>query len=94
MNRLFIFLLIITIALSSCSSTPKVISAQSYFDEYGGNIKVFQEILSMTDCNLLQGQFDQASKNNNMYDPGTAQFKYTTGYMVAADTRMKDLGCY
>lgn len=68
--------------------------AQTYLDEYGGNIEVYNEIFSLTDCAALQEKFNIASDNNTRAEPGTAEFKWTLGYMTAADERMKFIGCY
>lgn len=67
---------------------------EEYLAEYGGNLEVYQNILSLTDCALLQEQFDQASANNARETAGTPQFQWTLGYMLAADERMQSLGCY
>ncbi len=78
--------------------TPTVPSitdkAQNYFDEYGGKFVVYTEILSLTDCDVLQENFDIASSNNARATPGTREFKWTLGYMAAADDRMTEIGCY
>lgn len=77
------------------STIPPTISpAQTYFDEYGGRIEVYNEILSLNDCVALQEKFNIASDNNTRAEPGTAEFKWTLGYMTAADERMKFIGCY
>jgi hypothetical protein len=68
--------------------------ADAYVDEYGGSRAVYVEILAETDCAALQESFDQASRNNDAAEPGTAQHKQTTGYMKAADDRMRAQGCY
>lgn len=67
---------------------------EEYLAEYGGRLEIYQNILSLTDCALLQEQFDQASANNARETPGTPQFQWTLGYMRAADERMQNLGCY
>ena len=68
--------------------------AAEYFATYGGNLDVYKEILSLTDCALLQEKFDIASANNGRAQPGTVQFRWTLGYMTAADDRMRSAGCY
>lgn len=65
-----------------------------YVDEYGGNLEVYEAILSLTDCVALQEQFDVAAANNEREEPGTPLFLATLGYMAAADNRMGELGCY
>lgn len=74
------------------TATPDPI--QLYLDQYGGNIEVYRRIFSFTDCASLQDEFDQASANNYAAQPGTDKFKWTTGYMLAADERMKSIECY
>ena len=73
---------------------PTITPAEKYFNEYGGSLDAYNEILSLTDCALLQEKFNTASENNNRETPGTPLFKATTGYMVAADEHMRELGCY
>lgn len=55
---------------------------------------VIARINSLTDCEALQDEFDQAAENNEREDPGTPTFELTTSYMEAADTRMAEIGCY
>lgn len=73
---------------------PTITPAEKYFNEYGGSLDAYNEILALTDCALLQEKFNTASENNNRETPGTPLFKATTGYMVAADEHMRTLGCY
>lgn len=73
---------------------PTVSPAQTYFEQYGGNINVYIEIFQLTDCSLLQEKFDIAAGNNATSPAGSAENKWTLGYMVASDERMKSLGCY
>jgi hypothetical protein len=93
MNRALIAFIVLALASLACgSSAPK--SVDDYLKEYGGNRDVYEKLFSMTDCTSLQNEFDIASENNQAATPGTPQFKQTTGYMVAADQRMKELDCY
>lgn len=93
-----LLLVLATAILIGCSgptSTPmKADKADKYIAEYGGNRDVYTEILSLTDCKILQEKFDTASANNAREKPGTQQFKWTLGYMTVADDRMKAVGCY
>ena len=93
MNKVFVAFIVLLLASLACgSSTPKTVD--DYMQEYGGNPDVYNRILSLTDCTLLQEEFDIASENNQRATPGTAEYKETIGYMVAADDRMKALDCY
>jgi tetratricopeptide (TPR) repeat protein len=65
-----------------------------YLKEYGGQQAVYEELLSLNDCMLLQEKFDIAAENNEWETPGTVQHKWTLGYMTAADQRMEEVGCY
>lgn len=76
------------------TAIPTLSPAQTYFDEYGGNIDVYNQIFSLTDCAALQQMFDQADANLKLQQPGTPQYKWGIGYMAASDQRMKDLACY
>jgi len=93
MNKVFLAFIVLWLASLACgASVPK--TADDYMQEYGGNPDVYNRILSLTDCTLLQEEFDIASENNQRATPSTAEHKETTGYMVAADARMKELDCY
>lgn len=65
-----------------------------YMQEYGGNRDVYIRILTLQDCAALQEEFNQASENNARETPGTKQFKWTLGYMQAANDQMSYLSCY
>jgi len=86
-------LIIFSFLIFGCG-TNQPSTPDEYVAEYGGNRDVYVEILSLTDCVKLQEQFDIASQNNERETPGTPQFKWTTGYMVAANDRMEEVGCY
>jgi len=91
-NRLLIALLVLWLAMLACgSSAPK--TANDYFKEYGGNLDVYNRIMSLSDCADLQKEFDTAYENS-LRDAGTPKFKWSEGYMKASDDRMKELGCY
>ena len=59
-----------------------------------GNPAVYSEIDSSTDCAYLQDKFDTASDNFDRAIKGTDQADWSLGYMNAADSRMKVVGCY
>lgn len=65
-----------------------------YLQEFGGNRDVYIKILTLADCAALQEEFNIAYSNNSRETPGSDQFKWTLGYMTAADDQMKYLGCY
>ena len=68
--------------------------AQAYVDQYGGALNAYIEILSSDDCIFLQEKFDLAAANNDREEPGTAAFRWTLGFMEAADEHMREIGCY
>lgn len=55
----------------------------------GANQAVLTRIGSMTDCDALQAEFDQAEANWKSFG-----HSYSIDYMNAADSRMKAVGCY
>lgn len=57
---------------------------------------VYDRIGSMTDCTELQTEFDQASTNHqrDKLRHRLDLMKIDTGYMGAADDRMRAIGCY
>jgi len=98
MSNRNLFKLLLTLAIFSLlilgCGTDQPSTPDDYVAEYGGSSDVYAGILSMTDCIKLQEQFDLASQNNSRETPGTPAFKWTTGYMIAADNTMKEVGCY
>jgi len=66
----------------------------SLYGEYGGKSGVYAQIAQERDCRALQTTFDRAAANNDRAQPGSAEHKWTLGYMKAADERMRSLGCY
>jgi len=68
--------------------------ATGYLADYGGSAQVYADIAAETDCDALQATFDRAATNNDAAEPGTAQHRWTTGYMTAANDRMAAVGCY
>jgi hypothetical protein len=63
--------------------------------ERPGAPEVYEQIEASTDCDDLQSTFDRAYRNHglatNRYDQ--VEMASTTGYMEAADKRMRDIGC-
>jgi len=67
------------LALAGCGS-----------DDQSGSPDVYARIASLTDCSALQQEFDQAEANRSISRDPSIQ----TSYMVAADERMREVGCY
>lgn len=88
------FIVLLIVSLACGSSSPQVKTADDYVGEFGGNPDVYKRILSLNDCALLQDEFNQAEANTKLQAPGTEQYKWSLGYMTAADDRMKALNCY
>lgn len=76
------------------TTAPTPSQAETYFEQYGGSLQVYEDILLMTDCAILQEKFDLAAGNNDRATPGTKESSWTLGYMMVADDRMEELGCY
>ena len=95
MNKFLLALSVLTIISLACGATaPSIKSVDDYLNEFGGNRDVYNTILSLSDCTLLQEQFNIAADNNQRETAGTSNHKATLGYMTAADDRMKALDCY
>lgn len=95
MKKAFLPLTILLIVSLACgSSAPALKTVDDYIQEYGGQADVYNRILSLNDCGLLQEQFDIAFGNNEISSPGTSEHKESLGYLTAADDRMKALNCY
>lgn len=72
------------VALSGCNkSTPAK----------PGDPEVYKRIAATKDCAELQREFDTASASHDRATNQT-QREWTTGYMTAADERMREVGCY
>jgi len=94
MNKAVLAVIILSVAMLACGSAiPTLNTADDYVNEFGGNRDVYERILSLTDCHQLQSEFDTAYENS-LRDAGTPKFKWSEGYMKAADNRMKEMGCY
>lgn len=85
--------IMICVALAWSFNDPQPLTANDYVKKYGGNAATYSEILGLTDCNLLQEQFNVASANNSAETPGTDPYQWTLGYMKAANNRMVEIGC-
>lgn len=59
-----------------------------------GDPAVYDRLDDLTDCAALQEQFDIAAANNDRAEPGTDMFDITLSYMLYADERMQEEGCY
>ncbi|HEX6034829.1 MAG TPA: hypothetical protein VFY83_10360 [Anaerolineales bacterium] len=92
-NKVMIAFCLLCIGMLACGAgAPALSTADDYVEEFGGNVEVYKRILVMTDCANLQAEFDQAYENS-LRDAGTPKFKWSEGYMTAADNRMKEIGC-
>lgn len=89
-SSICIICLVAVVAINMSSTGTK---ASNYVKEFGGNPNVYDQIISLNDCTMLQEQFDQADENLQLHQPGTAQYQWSIGYMKAADDRMKEIGC-
>lgn len=93
MRKISFLLIVILLLLTSCGqSEPN--TPEEFVKEYGGNQDVYVNILALTDCEALQEEFNTASDNNARETAGTPEFRWTLGYMKAADYRMKEISCY
>jgi hypothetical protein len=61
-----------------------------------GNPAVYTRIAALTDCDQLQGEFNVADATGRRARQrgDLATGRATTGYMKAADNRLKAIGCY
>ena len=82
---------LLAILLVACGGESGFVDG--YMDEYGGSRTVYERIEDQTDCASLEAEFDATAANNEVLDPGTDEYRYTSGYMAAAEERMDELGC-
>lgn len=61
-----------------------------------GSPDVYARIAASSDCTALQKEFDQADANGkrDRASGRTEQARWSSGYMDAADARMRQIGCY
>ena len=81
------------IALLLVACTPTIQPAPDRAAE-PGSPAVYARIRSLSDCDALQAEFDQAAANHDAAEPGSDAAVWSTSYMVAADARMREVGCY
>jgi hypothetical protein len=73
------------------SGPPQTRSAQSYADEYGGDVGKYASILRITKCGDLARMFDDGKANFDNNALGLRD--QWRGQMAATDDRMDALGC-
>lgn len=66
---------------------------QQYVKEYGGDLEVYEEIFTSTDCAELQTFYDSASQSEAAAAPGSAEHRESTGYLTAAEVTLQGVGC-
>lgn len=59
-----------------------------------GSAAVYARIESSTSCVVLQREFDTAMDNVERYSGGDDRRKIPFSYANAADSRMREIGCY
>lgn len=80
--------------LAACSSSSEGLClGEGTFAECGGSPAVYESIRAETDCSALQETFDRAAGNNDRATPGTAEHRWTLGYMKAAEAQRQSIGC-
>jgi len=77
----------------SAAASSSQSEAMSYVDEFGGSESVYSRILSLTDCDDLEAEYDQAEADRDSHEPGTTAYQAAEGYMVAATDRAGALDC-
>lgn len=96
MSKRFLMSVFILLMIFGCGSEKKIITASDYVGEYGGSLKVYEDILKETSCEKLQERFDIAVDDLHMYIKRNHEKgkKWCFGYMECSDKRMKEIGCY
>lgn len=74
-------------------TSPEARSAQSYVEEYGGDVGVIEVFLGYTDCEVLGRAATAAESNAHAFGLGTARGREQLGRMTAAGDRMDALDC-
>ena len=84
--------IVLVLALAACGGSDGL-SADSYIEEFGGDVGVIRAILGYTDCHVLAQTFDAAKSNFDAFGAGTSRGKEQLGRMDAALDRMDELAC-
>jgi hypothetical protein len=83
--------ILLAVVLAGCAGGGRTVSG--YLDEYGGSRAVYERIADMSDCASVQAEYDAAAANNEVLDGSTDEYRWTSGYMAAAEDRLEELDC-
>jgi hypothetical protein len=64
-----------------------------YLAEYGGSRDVYAIIAGTDDCSVVRALRVRAALDHDRAAGASAEYRWTMGYMVAADQRLSQLGC-
>jgi hypothetical protein len=65
-----------------------------YVDQFGGELAVYERILSLTDCALLEREYDQTESDSKREEPSSPRKGWMLGYMIAIGDRLIDIDCF
>ena len=72
------------VLLAACAGEP----------DRPGSPAVYDQIEASADCAGLQATFDRSMANHDRAQPGTEERRWTLAYAMAADDRMRAVGCH
>lgn len=97
--RLSVVCLVLIAAVAGCGNTTNsdsspIDTAIENNERTTGNPDVYARIDSLTSCTALQREFDVAMDNAEAREPGDPARDLSLSYASAANTRMREVGCY
>jgi hypothetical protein len=64
-----------------------------YVNQFGGDISVYVQILSIQDCTTLQQEYDQLQRSRQAEEQGAPGIRLWVGYLIAVSDRLEKLEC-
>src|SRR5215212_7225837 len=94
---IIVLLLIVSLACNSLYSLAQsgsdLKTADDYVKQFGGDVDVYNRILSMNDCTNLNNKYHLAVTKWIQQERLSPERKITHGYMEALSTRMAQINC-
>ena len=67
--------------------------AADFAQEHGGDPALYEEVILDTDCGSVQARFNRAAADNEAAASGTPAYSISRGLMIAANARLREVGC-
>lgn len=100
MKRIALGIIVLLIVSLACNSLYSLALSESdlktsddYVKKFGGDVDVYNRILSMNDCRALNREYNLALTKWLNQDRLSPERKITHGYIEALSTRMIQINC-